>query len=97
MGCTQRTAVKTQLAIKKTNYLVLQTQLRFNMVLSPHHVMVINRDIYVITLTSNFNGMAFSTATTTLLGGRADLRHTGTTGRQTIWLLKINILQTLPA
>jgi hypothetical protein len=58
------------------------------MVLSHHHVTVNNTNIYVITLTSNFNVMAFSTATTALLGGRADLRHVGTMGRPTIWLLK---------
>jgi hypothetical protein len=50
-----------------------------------------NTDIYLKTSTSNFNIMAFSTATTALLlGGRADLRHVGTMGRPTNWLLKIN-------
>jgi hypothetical protein len=67
------------------------------MVLSHHHSTEINRDIYVIILTSNFNVMAFSTATTALLEGRADLIHVGIMGRPKIWLLKINILQTFPA
>jgi hypothetical protein len=67
------------------------------MVFSHHHATVNNTDIYVTTLTSNFNIMAFSTATTAQLEGRADLRHVGTMGRPTIWLLKNNFLQTFLA